>query len=158
MHYDGLFQTNKDLRRSDLMKPHDRPAGIPCHIQFAICVLAEPSQIPAASIDEKGSQPLALSVLRERPDASTDEISENVIAGERGDIRSVIDVASDNGGIALRVVVIKDRIQKSRRLAIRSEIEIVRAFFASPAQVGSALRRRHSVHFLERALSDVADP
>ena len=94
------------------MEPRDRTTGIFRDIQFAIGVLAKSGQVSTAGIYKERAHPLALSILCERPDASADEITENVIARERCDIRSVVHVTSDNGRVTLQSVIVKDRIQK----------------------------------------------
>ncbi len=83
------------------MEPRDSSTRIFRHIQLAIRVLAESGQVSTTGVAEKSSHPLSLAVLRERPDAPADEIAENVIACKRGDIRSVINVSSNYGFVAL---------------------------------------------------------
>src|SRR6266404_101670 len=56
------------------------------------------------------------------------------------------------------MIVVKNRIEKRLRLAVRSEIEIVRAFFAPPTHVGAAPLWRDQIYFFERVLPDITYP
>ena len=68
------------------MEPRDSSTRKFRDIQLAIRILAKSSQVCTAGINEKSFHPLALTVLREGPDVSVDEITENVSACQRRDI------------------------------------------------------------------------
>src|SRR3989442_10048689 len=135
------------------MEARNDAARIARDVEFTVSVLTETGQVISRAVQQEGAHPLSLAVLRERPNPPADEVTEDIVSGERRNVGPVIDIAADHRLIELRMVVCEDWQLQAGHVATGHGRKTLIAFHNVPAEVVTPV---DDVHFLETVLAHIA--